>query len=399
MEIAFISANRLRIELDKKQGYFSSHIVEIFTRNPTQYIATLLIGNNTVLVIYGILMAKQLQPCVLRITNNDFYVLIIQTFISAITILVTAEFIPKAIFRLIPNIVLNLFSIPAFIFYITFYPLSRLVMSISYFFLKKTTKTENVNQQNMYIFGKIDLDHLVHEIGNNQKNNEADNNEIKIFRNALDFSKVRLRDCMVPRIEIVAIDENCTINELRHKFIETGFSKILVYNDSIDNITGYINSKELFKNPRKFKSKIIRVPIFPETMNANKLLKILLQERKSLAVVVDEFGGTSGMVTIEDIIEEIFGEIEDEHDTSEMVEKPLSENSYVFSGRLSIDNLNKKYNFKLPESNEYETLAGFILHHLGHIPELNEKFTFGNFSFKIMHTTNKRIDLVYLKYD
>ncbi len=398
MEIAFISANRLRIELDKKQGLFSSRIVGIFTNNPAQLIATLLIGNNAVLVIYGIKMAQILEPFLFKITIHEYYVLILQTLISTLLILITAEFLPKAVFRLSPNLFLNYLCIPVFFFYTILYPLTQAVMWFSNLFLHWIAKIDITSQNPMYVFGKVDLSHLVQNTKRKGQQILDTEHEIRIFQNALDFSNVKLRECMVPRPEVVAVEDTCTIEELREKFIETGFSKILVYSGNIDNIIGYLNSKDLFKNPLNLKSKIIKAPIVPETMNANKLLRILLQERKSLAVVVDEFGGTSGIVTTEDIMEEIFGEIEDEHDTDEIVEKVLSENAFIFSGKLQIDYINKKYNLNINDSEEYETLAGFVFYYLGRIPALGEQFNIGQFTFKILKVNNKRLELIYLKH-
>lgn len=398
MEIAFVSANRLRIEIDKKQGLFSARIISIFLKNPAQYIATMLVGNNLVLVVYGIIIAGLLKPVLLSYFNSEYVILIMQTIISTTIILVTAEFLPKTFFRIIPNIALNFFSIPVYIFYLFFYPVTHFLIGLSHFLLKKVYKTGIDRQKDLYVFGKVDLDHLVKETRNSDISLEATDTEIKIFKNALDFSKVKLRDCMVPRTEIVAIDQNSSVNELSQLFIETGFSKILLYNENIDNIVGYINSKELFKNPQNIMQKIIKMPIVPETMNANKLLRVLMQQKKSLALVVDEFGGTAGIITVEDIIEEVIGEIEDEHDTIEIIEKQLSENNYVFSGKIPIDSINKKYNLKLPESNEYDTLAGFILFNTGRIPELYDKIEINNFAFKIMRIKKKRIELVHFKY-
>jgi CBS domain containing-hemolysin-like protein len=394
LEIAFISANRLRIELDKKQGLFSAKIVSIFTRNPSKLIATLLIGNNIVLVIYGIEMALILEPFLHKFIEHEYYVLAIQTVSSTILILVTAEFLPKTVFRLLPNVFLNYLSVPTFLFYIVLYPVTVAFMWISNQFIKSLTKSKAPTGENMYVFGKVDLDHLVGQSGKETLDTE---NEIRIFQNALDFSKVKLRECMVPRTEVVAVDATISAEDLRKKFIETGFSKILVYEGGIDNIIGYVSSKELFKTPFYMRNKIVKAPIVPETMNANKLLNILLQEHKSIAVVVDEFGGTSGIVTIEDIIEEIFGEIEDEHDTDEIVEKTLSDTAFIFSGKLQIDYLNKKYGLKIADSEEYETLAGYVFFHIGRIPALNEKFTVGNYDFKILKINNKRLELIYMK--
>lgn len=397
MEIAFISANRLIIELDRKQGLFSARIISIFTRKPAEFIATMLIANNIVLVIYGIIIAKKLEPFIFQFINHAFYVLIIQTIISTLIILLSAEFLPKVIFRLKPNFFLNYLSIPVFLFYIVLYPVTISVIWLSHNFLHWFVKKKNEKESDKYVFGKVDLDHLVQNIGKTRKHTLDTDQEIRIFQNALDFSNVKLRDCMVPRPDVVAVDSSCTVEELKAKFIDSGFSKILIYEGSIDNIIGYVNSKELFKNPRNIKSKIVRASIVPETMNANKLLRLLLQEHKSLAVVVDEFGGTSGIVTTEDIMEEIFGEIEDEHDTNEIVEKVLSEDSFIFSGKLQIDYLNENYKIEISESDEYDTLAGYILFNIGRIPILNEQVVIGKHRFKILKTIHKKLDLIYLK--
>ena len=271
-------------------------------------------------------------------------------------------------------------------------------MWLSHFFLRLLVKDNFNEQSEMYVFGKVDLDNLMQDIRHKGKQILDTEHEIRIFQNALDFSNVKLRDCMVPRTDLIAIEDTCTLEELRQKFIETGFSKILIFENNIDNIIGFISSKDLFKNPVSIKSKIIKAPFVPETMNANKLLKILLQERKSLAVVVDEFGGTSGIVTTEDIMEEIFGEIEDEHDTDEIVERILTDNSFIFSGKLQIDYLNKKYLLRIPESKEYDTLAGYVFYELGRIPELNEQFNIGVYYFNILKINNKRLELISIKY-
>jgi CBS domain containing-hemolysin-like protein len=398
MEIAFVSANRLRIELDKKQGLFASRIVNIFIKNPAQFIATMLIGNNIVIVIYGITMANILEPFIFRLIPHHFYVLLIQTIVSTFVILITAEFLPKAIFRQMSNFFLNGLSIPVYLVYIVFYPLTKSIIWLSHNFIHWFVNGQLVDKNKLNVFGKTDLDHLVQNTITKGSHELDTEHEIRIFQNALDFSKVKIRDCMVPRTEIVAVDNKINPDELRAKFIETGFSKILIYQNNIDSIIGYISSKELFKNTASIRPKIINAPFVPETMNANKLLKILLQQHKSLAVVVDEFGGTSGIVTTEDIMEEIFGEIEDEHDVDEIIEKRLSDNGFIFSGKLQIEYLNEKYRFKIPESDEYDTLAGFIFHQLGRIPVFNEQFEITPFSFKILKINNKRLEIIYLKH-
>lgn len=394
MEIAFISANRLRIELDRRQGDFSAYLISYFIRKPDHYLATILIGNNTVLVVYGLIMARMLGASLSLIVANPFVILIVQTTLATLLILITAEFLPKMIFRLAPNFFLNYFTLPVFIIYVLLYPVVRFILWLSHLFIKG--KGNDLLSHDKHIFGRIDLEHLVDEQPNNR--NDLDTpHEIRIFRNALDFSKIRLRDCMVPRTDLAAIADDVDIATVREKFIETGFSKILVFHENIDNIIGYVNIKDLFQVSEHWQSKIIKAPFAPETMLASKMLRILLQEHKSLAIVVDEFGGTAGIVTIEDMMEEIFGEIQDEHDTDELVEKVLSETSFVLSGRIDIATLNEKYRLQIPVSDEYETLAGYIMQRIGKIPANNEFFRFDGFSVKILKTSQNRIDLVYLK--
>ncbi len=398
MEIAFISSNKLRIELEKKHGTFNSRVLSIFTRNPGQYIVTMLIGNNIALVIYGILMAIILEPLISGFSSSDINILVIQTIVSTLIILFLAEFLPKTVFRLSPNVFLRLFSLPVLFFYTIFYPVSKITIFLSHFILRTLLNIKISKKPEDLVFGKIDLDHLISEdrVIIDAEDEEAMN--MKIFQNALDFSNVKLRECMVPRTEIIALEETSSIDELRQKFMDTGLSKILIYRDNIDNIIGYANLKDLFKNLKSIKSKLVKVSIVPETMPANKLLELFVEEKKSIAVVVDEFGGTSGMVTIEDILEEIFGEIEDEHDSSQLVEKQISDNEFIFSGRLEIDYLNEKYQFNILEIDDYETLAGFILYHHESIPNLNQHIKINPFDFKILRVSETKVELVNLKF-
>jgi len=394
MEIAFVSSNKLRIELDKKQGFVGSRIISVFTSHPGQYIATMLVGNNIALVIYGIVMAILLEPFIHNFTNSDPAILLIQTIISTLIILFVAEFLPKTLFRISPNTALKLFAIPVYLFYIILYPLTRFTIFISNLIIRIITRAPI--KEETAVFGKIDLDHLVSEVPLENIQQSETEHEIKIFQNALDFSNVKLRDCMVPRPEIVALDDNCQLDELSQKFIETGLSKILIYKESTDNIIGYINSKSLFRNPEELKPLILNLPIVPETMPANKLMQLFIREHKSIAVVVDEFGGTSGIVTLEDLIEEIIGEIEDEHDVSELTENQISDNEYLFSGRHEIDYLNEKYQLGIPESDDYETLAGLILFHHESIPKINERIIVKPFLLQIMDVSETRIELIQL---
>ena len=396
MEIAFISSNKLRLELDIKQGHLVSRIISIFTSKPGDYIATMLVGNNISLVIYGILMAVLLEPLISEYTGSETTILIIQTIISTLIILFTAEFLPKTIFRLSPNTALRIFAVPILIFYILLYPVTKLTIAISNFMLHNFMRVPKNRDIPPNVFGKIDLDNLVNERNALHAQQDEPEQEIKLFQNALDFSNVKLRDCMVPRTDIVAFDESVSLDELRSKFIETGLSKILIYRESTDNIIGFINSKELFKNPSDLLSIIMSIPIVPETMPANKLLQSFIKDHKSISVVVDEFGGTSGIVTMEDILEEIIGEIEDEHDTSELTEEKLNEEEFIFSGRHEIDYLNEKYRLNIPESDDYETLAGLILFQYESIPKINDRIHIDGFVFRILEVSETRIELIHL---
>lgn len=396
MEIAFLSSNRLQIELEKKQGFKSSNIISVFIKHPKKYIATMLVGNNIALVVYGIFMAEILTEPITHFTHSEFGILIAQTLISTFIILFTAEFLPKTIFLLNSNLFLNIFAVPVYLFYVLFYPITWATIIFSNVILKRVFKA-NINKNSSIVFGKVDIDNYINERTQNKNGIDDEEYELKIFQNALDFSKIKLRECIVPRTEIAAIEANDTIEDLKNKFIETGYSKILIYKNNIDNIIGYVHSSELFLKPKYLKDIIHEVLIVPETMPANKLLASFIQKKRSVAVVVDEFGGTSGMVTIEDIMEEIFGEIKDEHDTDDLEDKKISEFEYILSGRLEIDYLNEKYELDFPEIDEYETIAGFILYHHRNIPILNETIIIGKHSFKIMRVTNTRIELVLLK--
>jgi len=398
MEIAFISANKLRLELDKKQNIVYSKLITLYTQNPAQFIATMLIGNNIALVIYGIAFARLLEPVFNEYLPNSL-VLLVQTLISTIIILATAEYLPKMFFRINPNGLLKFFTIPISFFYFLFYPVTRLTMGISKIVLKIFLNEEIKNVNEKIVFSRIDLDHFVNESDNSKsvtQNKEEIDNEVKLFRNALDFSKVKLREIMVPRTEMVSMDINSTVEELHQKFIETGYSRIIFYDDNIDNIVGYIHHSVIFTNPDSIKSNLRKVLIVPETMPANKLLGKFIQQRLSIAIVVDEFGGTSGMVTSEDILEEIFGEIEDEHDTVYLIEKQIAPNEFIFSGRVELDELNDKFNLEFPENENFETLAGFILFNYQSIPKINSIIDIGQYRFKILKASNTKIELVHL---
>lgn len=396
MEIAFISSNKLRFELDKSNKSLTSWILDKFYRNPNQFISTMLVGNNIALVIYGLLMAKILEPFIANVVDNEIMIVFTQSVISTILILFTGEFIPKTIFKLNPNFSLALFSIPMYIIYIGLYPISKFASLLSFLILK-IAGVKNMTDSAQKTLGKVDLDYFIQQSIEEAPQNSDIDTEVKIFQNALDFSNVRLRDCIVPRTEIVACDKTVSMEELRSRFIETGISKILVYNENIDDIIGYIHSSEMFKNPEDWTQSIRDISIVPETMAANKLMKQLLQEKKSLAVVVDEFGGTSGIVALEDLVEEIFGEIEDEHDTKSYVARQVNEEEYIISGRMEIDSLNEKFGLELPESDDYVTIAGYILHVYQNFPKLNETVVVDKYAFKIMGMTSTKIELVRMK--
>ncbi|MDR2126892.1 MAG: hemolysin family protein [Prevotellaceae bacterium] len=394
MEIAFVSSNKLRLELDKKQKKFYTKITDVFIRNSSDYISTMLVGNNIALVIYGIAFAAIIDNPVrtLLATESDMLVLAIQTVISTLIVLVTAEFLPKSLCKMNPNGILKTFAIPVFALYVLLYPVSiftswlaRMILRLFGIKIKKGVKKT--------VFNRSDLFKLTTEVESVEQNNE---NDILIFRNALDFPEVKVRECMIPRTEIEAIEENAPFDCLKQKFIKSGYSRIPVYCETVDNITGYVNSKDLFKATSDFTSIIRPIQFVPETMQAEKLLKTFIIGHQSLAVVVDEFGGTSGLISIEDILEEILGEIDDEHDTDEMTEKKIDDKVFVFSGRLEVEHLNNIYNLKIPESEQYETLAGYILHENENIPQQKEIITIGDFKIKILRMSGSRIDLVHL---
>jgi CBS domain containing-hemolysin-like protein len=400
MEIAFIASNKLRIELDRKQGIYGSEILKIFTNNPGQYIATMLIGNNISLVIYGLVFSKLLVTVLSPLIESDLLILIINTIISTGIILLVAEFLPKTIFIISPNFFLKFLSVPTLIFFSLFYPISKFTLAASNLFIRVffRIKPKDKTQENV-IFSKVDLDHFVNLSKQSKEESAPDHHNIRIFQNALDFSNVKLRECMVPRTEIEAVESSITVEELSVKFIETRLSRILVYQKTIDNIIGYFELKDIFKKPADITSSIRKLAIVPETMPANKLLKLFVDEKKNIALVVDEFGGTSGMVTIEDVLEEIVGDIEDEHDTNDLIEKAIGYNEYLLSGRIEIDYLNEKYHLGLPDEDDYETLAGMIMFYHGSIPGQNDVIRIRNIVIKVVRATTTRLELVNLKIE
>lgn len=396
MEISYVSANKLRFELDKKDKSLTSKILDVFFHNPNQFISTMLVGNNIALVVYGLQMAILLEPWIAQFVDQEALIVLIQSIISTILILFTGEFIPKTIFKIDPNFFLRLFALPLYLIYILLYPISKFSSLLSFLILR-IAGVKNLKDSGVYTLGKVDLDYFIQQSIEDAPQDSEMDTEVKIFQNALEFSNVKVRDCIVPRTEIVACDKEVSTNELRSRFIETGLSKILIYDENIDNIIGYIHSSELFKHPNNWLEQLCKVSIVPETMAANKLMRVLMQEKKSLAVVVDEFGGTSGIVTLEDLVEEIFGEIEDEHDMKREVARKVSENEYLLSGRMEIDTLNEMFGLDLPESDDYVTIAGLILHYYQKFPKLNESIEYGKYTFKIVKATATKIELVRMK--
>ena len=404
MEIAFVSSNRLLAEMDKEKNGLAQKALNIFYQHPNNFVSTMLVGNNIALVIYGILFAKIFDETLfyplsdgMRVTSD--------TLLSTLIVLFTGEFLPKSIFKNNPNTLLTVFAIPAYLFYVVLYPISRLATLLSKGLLRLIGIRMNKDVDG-HEFTKVDLDYLVQSSIDNAARDEEIGEEVKIFQNALDFSETKVRDCMVPRTEIDAVEDTTTISGLQQMFVESGHSKIIVYHEDIDHITGYVHSSDMFRltaaqsdaTLNSLSSTLLRsISYVPESMLASKLMRMLMQQKRSLAVVVDEFGGTSGLVSLEDIMEEITGEIEDEHDNTNHVAKQISENEYVLSARLEIEKINEMFELDLPESDEYMTLGGLILHEYQSFPKLNEVVTIHGYEFKIIKNTATKIELVRLK--
>jgi len=396
MEIAFVSANKLRVEIDRKQKKLLSGIVAFFIKNPSHYIATMLVGNNIALVIYGLAFAMLLEEPIRNLTGDrsDISVVLIQTVISTLIILLTAEFLPKTLFRLNPNKSLRILSLPILFFYIILYPVTILTIGLSSFIMRYILRVKTTQQATEPVFNKLDLNHFVTTVQPEKEEGGDETEDLKIFQKALELSGLKVRDCMIPRTEIIAVEEDSSIPDLAQRFVDSGLSRILIYRENIDRVIGYINSKELYHRPRSMKGYIKTISIIPETLAVNKLLASFIKENRSIALVVDEFGGTSGLITTEDIIEEIFGEIEDEHDSSDLVEEELDQGRYRLSGRHEIDYLNEKYQMAIPTSEEYETLAGFIIFHYESIPEKNASVELDKLLITITDVSSNRIEEV-----
>ncbi len=399
MEIAFVSSSKLRFEVDKSNRTLAGKLLTVFYENPNNYISTMLVGNNIALVVYGIMMARVIDGFLTaHITDNPLFLLLADTVISTLVILVVGEFLPKTIFKINPNGTLRLFALPTYLLYVILYPISKFATAcargVLHVFGIKLNKENSTKA-----FTKMDLDYFI-QSSIQQGNGAQDvDTEVKIFQNALDFSNLRIRDCMVHRTEIEAVSKDATPDELMHTFVESGFSKIIVYEDSIDNIIGYIHSSEMFKNASDWQDHICKMPFVPESMQAQKLMEQFLQKKKSLAVVVDEFGGTAGIISLEDIVEELFGEIEDEHDVDDYIAKMNEDGTYTLSARLEIERINEQFGIDLPISDEYLTIGGLILCHYKSFPKMHEVIQIDQFRFKILKVESNKIELITLKID
>ncbi len=398
MEIAFVSSNRIYLEIEKSQQSFTSKVLKSITKKPSRFIATMLLGNNVALVLYGIFMGDRIlqifYPQTLLSGEASLLIVFYQTLISTAIILLTAEFLPKVFFQLYANTFIKIFSIPVAFFYALFYPITFLIIEFTDLILKQFFKTDSDKVQ--LSFSKVELGNYIDEQLESFNDKENLDSEIQIFQNALDFSEVKTREAMVPRAEVIAVEEKTSIQDIKALFISTGLSKIPVYKETIDHILGYVHAFEIIKKPKTLINILLPVAYIPETMLVNDVLKLLTRQHKSIAVVIDEYGGTSGIVTVEDIVEELFGEIEDEFDTIAHLEKQLSENSYSFSARLEVDYLNQKYDLDLPESEFYETLGGMIAYTTGEIPDKNAYIEIPPFTMKIEKVSATKLEQITL---
>jgi CBS domain containing-hemolysin-like protein len=399
MEIAFISANKLKVEVEKKGGGFSARLLSRFIHSESSFISAMLVGNNIALVVYGIAIAALLDPVFARALpepfNNEAGILFLQTIVSSLIILLFAEFLPKTLFKINPNRFLSIFALPVYLFYFILYPLVLITIKLSEFILRYLFHMDLGNRKK--VFNIVDMDNFLKEFSPDAEDENEESREIQIFRNAVEFPDIKVRECMIPRTEVVAVPHDEQPDEIRSIFSQTGLSKILIFRESIDNIIGYVHAFDFFKKPKDIRPIIRPVMLVPETMHVNKLLKNFIQQQKSIAVVIDEFGGTSGIITIEDIMEEIFGEIDDEYDVDNLLEKQIKEDEYIFSARLEIDYLNERYNLNFPESEEYETLGGLILNHLESIPEKGQELQIPGFILRITQVSEKRIEMVQVR--
>lgn len=395
MEIAFITANKLQIEIERNKGTIPARIIAKFSKKPAEFISSVLLGNNVALVVYGLYSANLLEPFIVEyISATGWIVLLIQTIFSTLLILITGEFLPKAIFRINPNRILTIGAFPLLItYYVLWFPTKFTVFISKLIFKMFNIKIEANNES----FTKVDLGHFLKNVNERMEDRVHLEHEIQILQNALDFRKVKARDCLIPRTDIEAVDVEIDIDELKAKFVESGYSKIIVYRGSIDNIIGYARSFDLFHKPKKTKQIISSISIIPEAMAASEVLQKFIEEKRNIAVVIDEYGGTSGILTIEDVIEEIFGEIEDEYDQDELIDKALDDSTFIFSARMKIETINEKYNIDLPQDEEYETLGGFVFHQIENIPKQGENFIIEGLKITIMKASPARVELVKIQ--
>ena len=397
MELAFLSSNRLKIEVDKSKGTLLSKLHSVFYKNESKVIAFILLGNNISLVIYGISSAVLLEPIIRGWgISSDSVILLLQTLFSTLLVLVAAEFIPKSIVQFNPNKSLKFGTFPLFILYILLYIPTHVILFFSWIILKTFGLDQKTNQK---VFSRFDLEHFVDDLSERIESEEISTDDMTLLRNALDFSEVKARDCMVPRTEIISVDISDTLDAVKNLFIAKGLSKIIIYRDSIDNIIGYVHSSDMFKSPKSIKQILLPIHFVPSVITGEELLEKFTEQSGNIAIVTDEYGGTAGMVTLEDVIEEIFGEIEDEHDKDDLLEEKLSETHYRFSARIEIDHINEQYDLKIPESEDYETLGGLVLYELANIPEKNLKLKIDGFTFVVEEVTDRRIEtiIVYIK--
>jgi len=397
MELAFLSSNRLKIEVDKSKGTILSKLHSVFYKNEAKIIAFILLGNNISLVIYGLSAAIVLEPIIEGWgISSDSLILLLQTLFSTILVLVAAEFIPKSIVQFNPNRSLKIGTFPLFVLYILLFIPTHIILFFSWIILKFFGYDQKTNQK---VFSKVDLEHFVDDLSERIESEEISTDDMTLLRNALDFSKVKARDCMIPRTEIISVDIKDDLDAVKNLFIAKGLSKIIIYRDSIDNIIGYVHSSDMFKSPKSIKQILLPIHFVPSVITGKELLEKFTEQAGNIAVVSDEYGGTAGMVTLEDVIEEIFGEIEDEHDKDDLLEEKLSETQYRFSARIEIDYINEQYNLNIPESEDYETLGGLVLYELANIPEKNSKLKIKGFTFVVEEVTDRRIEtiIVFIK--
>ena len=399
MEIAFVSSSKLRFEVDKSSQSLSGKLLTVFYSNPNNYVSTMLVGNNIALVVYGIMMSRIIDGFLIaHITDNPALLLLVDTLISTLIILVVGEFLPKTIFRINPNATLRFFALPTFLIYCILYPISKFATACARGIMRLFGIQLN-EENSTKAFTKMDLDYFIQSSIRQGDGAENVDTEVKIFQNALDFSNLRIRDCMIHRTEIEAVDKETSTEELMRRFVETGYSKLIVYEGSIDNVIGYIHSSEMFKRTATWQENIVKMPFVPESFQAQKLMEQFLQQKKSLAVVVDEFGGTAGIISLEDIVEELFGEIEDEHDVADYTAKRNDDGSYLLSARLEIERVNEMFGLTLPVADEYQTIAGLILYRYKNFPKTHEVVCIDHFQFKIMEVKSNKIELVTLKLE